>query len=62
MNTNLFKDKDLTLNTVRNRDSNETFIVIKDSEETIEIENVNTAEKLTIAKNELLDAYEIIGW
>lgn len=62
MNINIFKDKDLILNTVRKRDSKETFIIIKDSEETLEIENVNTAEKLTIKKIDLLDTYEIIGW
>lgn len=62
MNTNIFKDKDLTLSTVRKRDSKETFIIIKDSEETLEIENVNTTEKLTIKKIDLLDTYEIIGW
>lgn len=62
MSINLFKDKDLTLNKIRKRDTKETFIVIKDCNQTIEIENVKTTEKSSINKIELLDAYEIIGW
>lgn len=62
MSIDIFKDKDLTLNKIKKRDTKETFIVIKDCNKTLEIENVKTSEKSSINKIDLLDTYEIIGW